>query len=567
MTSDSPFLKHRYTNYAPTPPEIEQLKDIITKRQVVVDEINAKLEDLDRLRKELEATKRAHTDYISWHRDLATIVRRLPPDILYVVFTTFLSLFPPHSSPHPAVTISHICRSWRSLALEMPLLWTQISISTPQITSQIQQWENVWVHGVRRSCDQAVCFAERAGTCPLELSLKAYDPHAEVCELMAATGSVESFFDPILDAIERCGEKKWSSIHLYLRLNQPRPLSLIFAYIPMTLPRDTPTLVLDIACSYGAPLSDESWAAVGGKLDICKGGFTSLTAKMTPTDIGRIDATWTTLTNLAIGTPDKFTDFTGRHVLHVLSSTPNLVHLSVDVSARAGFERGIPSQLVCLPRLKSLDIGGGLPRAGFSTALVLPSLTHLYAVRIKYCSMEDETTSLILDLVKKYGKQLVEVALHYQCFTQSTLLATLEHVPNVEVLQLTTHDRSVNIFAIGERHNGPNTRQPAILEPIITRFVPRIERSPMAPAGSWLCPHLKELVCGVYELTDAIRDDILLLIQERRSIERKSGLLTGLNRLTVGFDKAFGVEEFGSELERKGVDTRGVKFKVRARIT
>ncbi|TEB32058.1 hypothetical protein FA13DRAFT_1628632, partial [Coprinellus micaceus] len=128
MDADSPFFEHRHTNYVPTPPEIEQLKEIIAQREVVVNEIDAKLDDLDRLRKELETTKSFNTDYISWHRDLTTIARRLPADILSVVFMTFLSLFPPHSSPHPAVTISHVCRAWRSLALEMPLLWTQISI-------------------------------------------------------------------------------------------------------------------------------------------------------------------------------------------------------------------------------------------------------------------------------------------------------------------------------------------------------------------------------------------------------------------------------------------------------
>jgi hypothetical protein len=64
---------------------------------------------------------------------------------------------------------------------------------------------------------------------------------------------------------------------------------------------------------------------------------------------------------------------------------------------------------------------------------------------------EDETRSAALDLVQRYGKQLIHVGLHYQGFTQSALVATLGHVRNVDVLRLTTDDDSINACALLEQ--------------------------------------------------------------------------------------------------------------------
>lgn len=436
--------------------------------------------------------------------------------------------------------------------------------------SQTPDWEDVWVPWLRARRDQAFCFAERAKTCPLEVSLRAYDPDDAVCTLLSETDSAESLFDPIVEALEHCCNKEWRSIRLDLRLNQSTPLSFIFAGIITAIPRNSPaTLALDIACSNGAPLSDETWAAIGGKLDIRRGGFgPSLTAKMTQADFNRIDANWVCLTTLAIGPPDDRTKFTARHALNVLSLTPNLANLSIEFSIAAAFERDIPTRLVQLPRLKSLSIIAILPRKGFSSALVLPSLTHLYAEKIRYrVPPEDETSSTVLDLVQRFGKQLVDVGLHYQCFTQSALISTIGHLPNVEVLRLTTDDDAINSYTLLEQGSNLNIEPAAMLEPILSKFVPRIGTSPVAPGEEYFCPRLKELTFGVCKLTDKVRDDILLLIQERRSVNNKSGLITGLQHLTVGFDGASGVDGLHGELEKRGLDPRGLKFKARDRVT
>jgi hypothetical protein len=137
---------------------------------------------------------------------------------------------------------------------------------------------------------------------------------------------------------------------------------------------------------------------------------------------------WTSLTTLAIRPPGDHTKFTGQHALNVLCLTPNLENLSIEFSIAAAFETDIPTRLVQLPRLKLLSIIAILPRKGFSSALVLPPLALICMLRrpgtVYGVPPEDETRSAALDLVQRYGKQLVDVGLHYQCFSR------LRHSPS-----------------------------------------------------------------------------------------------------------------------------------------
>ncbi|KAJ3505730.1 hypothetical protein NMY22_g17479 [Coprinellus aureogranulatus] len=54
MKSNSPFERYYDTDYAPTTAQIAEIRKVIDEQQGIVDGIDAKLEELDRLRKELE---------------------------------------------------------------------------------------------------------------------------------------------------------------------------------------------------------------------------------------------------------------------------------------------------------------------------------------------------------------------------------------------------------------------------------------------------------------------------------------------------------------------------------
>ncbi|KZV64030.1 hypothetical protein PENSPDRAFT_691091 [Peniophora sp. CONT] len=97
--------------------------------------------------------------------------RRLPPDIIRLLFEHVAALSPPHSGHSSFVynsdiktpcygwtslgwiTMTHICRDWRTVGLRMPLLWASIvtTFPDPQIANE---------------------FLARAGSCPITADIR-----------------------------------------------------------------------------------------------------------------------------------------------------------------------------------------------------------------------------------------------------------------------------------------------------------------------------------------------------------------------------------------------------------
>jgi hypothetical protein len=78
----------------------------------------------------------AHADFASRHASLLGPIRRIPDDVLSVIFGACLpssddSKQPPMSRTHPAVVLSHVCRRWRQLSISTPTLWTSIVLALP----------------------------------------------------------------------------------------------------------------------------------------------------------------------------------------------------------------------------------------------------------------------------------------------------------------------------------------------------------------------------------------------------------------------------------------------------
>lgn len=75
---------------------------------------------------------------ITLRNTYAPIHRRLPAEILCEIFLQLRSLFvlpvhgPPNAIPaHAWITVTHVCRQWRDIALNSPTLWTSISCKQP----------------------------------------------------------------------------------------------------------------------------------------------------------------------------------------------------------------------------------------------------------------------------------------------------------------------------------------------------------------------------------------------------------------------------------------------------
>lgn len=203
--SDSPFEQYFDSDYAPTPSEILRINELIDDRQAMVNDVDARTAELDRMRQELEDQRE---------------VRGLPPEIKFAIFEELHWMETPPSSPHPSVALSHVCHQWRRVALAMPLLWTRINISTP--TQALP--EDQWLNHVRSSCDRAATFIRRAREIPLHIAIIFQDPSDD---LMSTRVLSSGFWDVIEEVVSGLNPAvRPESAHLLLRVSErPRSLS------------------------------------------------------------------------------------------------------------------------------------------------------------------------------------------------------------------------------------------------------------------------------------------------------------------------------------------------------
>ncbi|TEB32055.1 hypothetical protein FA13DRAFT_1731814 [Coprinellus micaceus] len=459
---------------------------------------------------------------------------------------TFLSLFPPHSSPHPSVTISHVCRRWRNIALELPLLWTQIEVSNRPHTE---------------------AFISRARDCALDVSLTSHVGNSASYQELASSDEVgERFLRPIVDTLALCKENEWKALRLHLRINPSIPIALAWAVIPASCGKTFREIIINIACSDGQPTQEEYWEDIKGGIDLRDVPFTSLTLKMESADLCRVHAPWNRLTDLTVGPPTDLIPFEPAEVLDILAVTPHLISLAVTFRSPDSPFPFLDDMISLLPSnrkisleaLKYLTVLTDQQTLDFTSALILPVLTRLIARPNGNLVLEERTSGGIVDIVRRCGSHLVDLSLDYQLLTQSALECVLQHLPMVQSLILTTGDRGVEI----SNSQGVDRDQiRATLDPLLEKFI----SSDGALPGACLCPRLTNVIWGMSECTDNIRGGLVELIRKRREDERVGGRVARLESITVGFDKESPcrLEAVTEDLTHLGIDTRRVELKVR----
>ncbi|KAF9481469.1 hypothetical protein BDN70DRAFT_528655 [Pholiota conissans] len=158
------------TNYIPSMTEITEIKEYVSS-------VNDKVSDYDVRIAELQAALQAITEQrtrlhetVSAHEALVSPLRRLPPEILQIIFVWCLSQnrnAVMHASEAP-VLLGRICSEWRRISLATPELWASLHIVPPNVNfsnpaSSTARFE--------RKRDLVSMWLDRSGACPLSISL------------------------------------------------------------------------------------------------------------------------------------------------------------------------------------------------------------------------------------------------------------------------------------------------------------------------------------------------------------------------------------------------------------
>ncbi|KAJ7653898.1 hypothetical protein DFH06DRAFT_1416645 [Mycena polygramma] len=113
--SGSPFAEYLNTNHIPTDIEIERIRIHLIPYEAQVARLDALISDL-------VAERNRVADYIYPHRGLLSHARRLPQEIVELIF---LDCLPENrtavmSTTEAPMILCYICSAWRSIAISMP---------------------------------------------------------------------------------------------------------------------------------------------------------------------------------------------------------------------------------------------------------------------------------------------------------------------------------------------------------------------------------------------------------------------------------------------------------------
>lgn len=143
------------TNSAPPDDQRDHVRSLLTEPKA---ELEAVEEDITRLQARLADIQRRKRELTSYVEDLGALlspIKRMPPEIMARVFDFCGDIHArgPHCEPsrRAPLLLGSVCRSWRSLSLALPRLWTALYLDLPTSGTLDKQEEilHAWIHRSR----------------------------------------------------------------------------------------------------------------------------------------------------------------------------------------------------------------------------------------------------------------------------------------------------------------------------------------------------------------------------------------------------------------------------------
>jgi hypothetical protein len=221
---ESPFSAFLRTNYSPTEKErggiitfcLQPLQDI-QDIQTEVRELEMRINDLCIKRQRLQAL-------VDDHQALLSPIRKLPPEVLQIIFVECIDPYPSYPVMHPAsapLVLGRVCSGWRQVAYRTPALWNCIHIVIPydRINSVASGLADLRLQAMKE-------WLARSGALPLHLSLYGNDVDCvHLTEYFPPTFRPHStckYADALLPFAER-----WASLILRLSPRLLHPWSVL----------------------------------------------------------------------------------------------------------------------------------------------------------------------------------------------------------------------------------------------------------------------------------------------------------------------------------------------------
>ncbi|KAJ6504168.1 hypothetical protein C8R47DRAFT_968577 [Mycena vitilis] len=303
-------------------------------------------------------------------------VLALPSELASEIFLHFLPVYPRCPSltgPLSPTFLTHICRTWREIALTTPALWRAIPFYTHTITPFARRLEifNIWLR--------------RSSHCPLSIEIGIHHQDQGLERLYKKDMHGHSMTNNVYEVVAAAAlhSARWEYLKLHVQTN-------VFPTMgsPMPLLR---CLDLDLEDTFNAK-------------DV--GEFRSLPALRTLVlnfdDLASstVNLPWAQLTSFTL------TDAASDVCLSILQQTHNLVHCELQITQVRSNGHAVRPPDIALPRLQSLTFLDDCILAWDLDTLTFPALRSL---RVPELFLRRNYIEVLSSIVSKSGAELQDI--------------------------------------------------------------------------------------------------------------------------------------------------------------
>ncbi|KAF7310166.1 F-box domain-containing protein [Mycena indigotica] len=147
----SPFEDILHTNTVPSDAQSEEMRSFLTPHRQALNKLDDEVQRLERLLENVNQQRKELYTWLAAHDKLLSPMRRLPDDVVRVVFAHTLptTRHAALSADEGPLLLTSICRHWRELALSTPRLWAAVHVVLPRepdgtsgatLASQVSTW-------------------------------------------------------------------------------------------------------------------------------------------------------------------------------------------------------------------------------------------------------------------------------------------------------------------------------------------------------------------------------------------------------------------------------------------